>query len=116
MERLAREILHGNEVALQFFANLVRLNDVGMVKPRRKTRLIEEHRHKFWVVRKRGPNEFEDEEFAKSRGPLRHSKVDVGHTAIAKFGNNRILANLERRRIHRSMFTVRRFAPRAHGY
>ena len=98
VERLAFEILHRDEVRALVLAHLIGVHDVRMREPRRKPRLIEEHREHGRLVRHQRAHALQHDELVELHRPAQEGQVDLGHSSAAELGEKLILAESQRPR------------------
>ena len=80
LERLALEVLHGDEVPVRL-ADLVGVDDVGVVQAGCEAGLVEEHLDVRVVVR--DPQALDDGELVEPHRSPGHREEDLGHAAAA---------------------------------
>jgi len=90
--RLPVEVLHGDELPAVLFAELVRLNDVGVVHPGREPGLVEEHREDLRLEREVLERLLDDDELVEPARALGHREVHLGHAAASDLGDQAVAA------------------------
>jgi hypothetical protein len=88
LEGLALEVFHRDVVAALVLADVVGLDDVGVVEPRGQARFLEEHPTEVLVLGEVAAQQLDRDELLESAEPaLRQRQVDLGHSSMPDLGD-----------------------------